>query len=331
MVFCFTAAPTSKSLVVLAGLALIVGMSVGDVVRDRRVQSLYNEGCTSFRRKDYIAAAKAWRVAVNEERHHNEDSVSRLTLLAANLNWAGHFADAEPIFLQAIQVGRLTPVEEHRYTSMAISELAYAYQDRGRFSDAEVWFKESIRIRNHLLHKDCDDAAHLNSLANLYWFERRYAEAEPLLIEALKIRRTGEGLLYDSLTVVSLNQLAKFYTLQGRYGEAEQQCRQVLGLREKLLSEDYSIGLAIAMNNLASIYELQERYRDAEQAYKESLSLLRIWEQEHPNAGARPSSNVDRLIDRRRIEAVVGSGVVTSESVRRSLADLHESKKALFR
>jgi tetratricopeptide (TPR) repeat protein len=56
----------------------------------------------------------------------------------------------------------------------------------------------------------------LNNLAKLYHSQGRYAEAEPLLIQALELRKRLLGENHPHVAI-SLNDLAELYRSQGRY------------------------------------------------------------------------------------------------------------------
>ena len=64
-----------------------------------------------------------------------------------------------------------------------------------------------------------DYTASLNSRAELYMSLGRYAEAEPLLTEALEMSKQLLG-SKDPDVATSLNNLALLYKSQGRYAEA---------------------------------------------------------------------------------------------------------------
>ena len=81
-----------------------------------------------------------------------------------------------------------------------------------------------------------DVAESLDNLAELYLGRGRSVEAEPLLLEALDIRR--EQLEERHLDVAeSLDNLGRLYVSQDRYNEAEPLLRQALEIRREQLGE----------------------------------------------------------------------------------------------
>ena len=75
--------------------------------------------------------------------------------------------------------------------------------------------EEAINSRSEL-----DEAKYKNSLATLYENQGKYAEAEPLYVDCLRLRRQllGEN---NPDTLSSMNNLAVLYCNRGKYAEAE--------------------------------------------------------------------------------------------------------------
>ena len=118
-----------------------------------------------------------------------------------------------------------------------------------------------------------DVAQSLNNLANLYSDTGRYQEAEPLLKEALAIRRKRLGNDHPSVAQ-SLNNLAVLYYETGRYQEAEPLYKEALAIYRKLFGNDHP-DVARSLNNLAVLYKATGRYQEAEPLYKEALAIYR--------------------------------------------------------
>ena len=116
-------------------------------------------------------------------------------------------------------------------------------------------------------------ARKLNDQAIAYYKQGRYAEAEPLLVQALDIRREAlpEG---HSDIARSLNNLAELYRAQSRYAEAEPLYKQALNIVRQALGEQHP-HVATSLNNLALSYESQGRYAKAEPLYLQALDIRR--------------------------------------------------------
>ena len=83
-----------------------------------------------------------------------------------------------------------------------------------------------------------DVAIQLNNLAYLYRSIGRYADAEPLLKEALAITERALGKEHPD-TAISLSGLARLYRAMGRYRDAEPLLKQAIAISEKLVGREH--------------------------------------------------------------------------------------------
>ncbi|MDB9454430.1 tetratricopeptide repeat protein [Dolichospermum circinale] len=122
----------------------------------------------------------------------------------------------------------------------------------------------------------------LNNLASLYYNQGKYSEAEPLLLDALEMRK--RLFTNDHPDVASsLNNLAYLYYNQGKYSEAEPLLLDALEMRRRLFTNDHP-DVASSLNNLASLYYNQGRYSEAELLYLEALEMTkRLFTGDHPD------------------------------------------------
>jgi len=116
------------------------------------------------------------------------------------------------------------------------------------------------------------EAASVFDKAGTYLRERgQYAEAEPLLMQALAIREQHLGT--ENLdTAMSLSSLAGLYSYQGKYKLAEPLVMRALSIREQCLGTEHP-DTAKNLNHLAVLYFQQEKYEQAEPLYQRALSL----------------------------------------------------------
>jgi tetratricopeptide (TPR) repeat protein len=116
-----------------------------------------------------------------------------------------------------------------------------------------------------------DMATSLGRLANLYYSQGRYGEAEPLYRRALAISEKQLGKNHPDVAT-SLSNLALLHKSQGRYGEAESLFQRALAIQEQQLGENH-FDIATSLNNLANLYQSQGRYGEAESFYQRSLQI----------------------------------------------------------
>jgi tetratricopeptide (TPR) repeat protein len=91
-------------------------------------------------------------------------------------------------------------------------------------------------------------ATSLNNLASFYYRQGKYSEAEPLYLDALKMKRrlfTGD----HPDVADSLNNLAVLYYSQGKYSEAEPLYLEALAMSERVQGTNHPTTI-ICRNNL---------------------------------------------------------------------------------
>ena len=113
---------------------------------------------------------------------------------ACYLRDRAQYAEAEPLYKQAMEIRRTALGERHPDYATSLNNLAVLYHAMGRHAEAEPLYKQAMEIcRTALGERHPDYAASLNNLALLYDAMGRHAEAEPLYKQAMEIRRTALG------------------------------------------------------------------------------------------------------------------------------------------
>ncbi|MDB9465507.1 tetratricopeptide repeat protein [Dolichospermum circinale] len=119
--------------------------------------------------------------------------------------------------------------------------------------------------------EDIEYALSLDGLAQLYYSQGRYNDAEPLYLQSLDIckRQLGDDHPHVAL---SLNNLAVLYNFQGRYNDAELLYLQSLDICKRQLGNDHP-HVASSLNNLALLYKSQGKYLEAENLAQQALVI----------------------------------------------------------
>jgi tetratricopeptide (TPR) repeat protein/transcriptional regulator with XRE-family HTH domain len=127
-----------------------------------------------------------------------------------------------------------------------------------------------------------------------YLSERaRYSEAEPLFLQALRVKEHSAEEENPQMVEV-LTGLANLYADQGRYEKAEPLYQRALLLGEQSGGPD-DPHLARPLNGLAVLYWEQGRYDEAESRYQRALQILeKALGPDHPDL-ARPLNNLANL------------------------------------
>jgi Flp pilus assembly protein TadD len=206
------------------------------------------------------------------ETKENIEFTGSLNGLALLYDSQGRYNDAEPLYLQSLDIRKRQLGNDHPDVATILNNLAGLYESQGRYNDAEPLYLQSLDIRKRQLSNDHPDVAtSLNNLAQLYYSQGRYNDAEPLLLQSLDIRKRQLGNDHPHVAQ-SLNNLAQLYYSQGQYNDAEPLYLQSLDIRKRQLGNDHP-DVAQSLNNLAQLYYSQGQYNDAEPLYLQSLDI----------------------------------------------------------
>jgi len=211
----------------------------------------------------------------------------------------GRAAEAEPLFVQAVDMHRRLFAGDHESLAVSLNGLAGARNALGRAAEAEPLLIEALAIRQRLASgDDAGVASSLNNLALAKSSLGRAAEAEPLFVQALEMfQRLYAG---DHASVAnSLNSVAGVRNSLGRGAEAEPMFVQALEMRQRLFKDaggDHP-DVATSLNNLASVRQSLGRAAEAEPLHVQSLEMnRRLFKGDHP-AVANGLSNVAHVCE----------------------------------
>lgn len=141
-----------------------------------------------------------------------------------------------------------------------------------RLDDSERLYKRAIVILDRGLKEkkvdpnDSEFARSLNGLGTVYIAQRRYAEAEPLLLCAIPMRESAVFWDGPAPLGLSLSNLAEVYRVQRRFAKAESLYKRSLLMLETVLPQDHA-DLAKLLDDFAALYRAQGRHRDAVGVY----------------------------------------------------------------
>jgi tetratricopeptide (TPR) repeat protein len=136
---------------------------------------------------------------------------------------------------------------------------------------------------------DTELLINLSHLAELYYSQKRYHEAEQLFQQVLELTKRLLGEDHPDVAT-SLSRLASLYYTQGRYGAAEPLYQQALELRKRLLGNEHP-SVIISLNELALLYQCQGRNQEAESLYQQALELTKhLQGEEYPSVAVTLSN-----------------------------------------
>ncbi len=248
------------------------------------IKRLQRGECQDYQKEQELAIeylSKA--VELQKQLGLEKDLPSSLNNLALLYDSQGRYDQAEPLFLQALELRKRLLGEDHPHVAQSLNNLAFLYYSQGLYDQAEPLFLQALELRKRLLGDNHPDvASSLHNLASLYDSQGLYDQAEPLYLQALEL---CQRLLGDNHPDVaqSLNNLASLYESQGRYDQAEPLLLQALELRKRLLGDNHP-DVATSLNNLANLYSDQGRYDQAESLLLQALELRkRLLGENHPD------------------------------------------------
>ena len=158
-------------------------------------------------------------------------------------------------------------VNDIRLAKIQLKEaLKKTVEDYAREADAEA--EEAARKAD----AEAKEAARtLNEQVVRLLYEGKYAEAEPLALQALEVSLEQNGPDHPQ-TATSLYNLAWLYYDQGKYELAEPLYKRSLAIYEKVLGPDHP-DTATSLGGLAYLYYTQGKYDLAEHLYKRALAI----------------------------------------------------------
>ena len=181
-------------------------------------------------------------------------------------------------------------------------------------------YLRALVIREQALGpKHPDTALSLNNLAGFYQIQKKYAEAESLLLHSLAIYEQVLGPNHPD-TALSLNNLAILYKNQGKYKEAEPLYLRALVIWEQALGPTHSKTVD-TLYGLAKLYQKIEKYEPAETFYQR---ILAIHEQqlgpEHPTTQT-VRENYNFFLSKMEREREEGELMLSNYEAPKSLSD----------
>ena len=167
----------------------------------------------------------------------------------------------------------LSPVmaQDAAWDGLITSGRAALQQDE--FAEAERLFEQALETAEKFPPGDPRLGRSLNNLAAVYYKQKDYDRAEPLMRRSLNVLEEALGPKTADVAQTKKN-LAAIYYLQGNFADAEPLLQQSLATFEDLHGPSHAF-VATVLNNLAALYQSQRRFAEAEPLLARSLN---IWE-----------------------------------------------------
>jgi tetratricopeptide (TPR) repeat protein len=179
------------------------------------------------------------------------EKVDKLNREVVQLVLKGKLERATIIAREAVKIGREN-LSKHPILADSLNNLAESYQRQGYFSQAEPLHIEALNLRkvllelrknilreNNLSEEHPDIANTLNNLAEIYFAQGKYIEAEKYYSSALSMRIKSLGENHPDVAL-SLNNLATLYTATQRPNQAFTYRIQASEINDKLISNVFA-------------------------------------------------------------------------------------------
>lgn len=162
---------------------------------------------------------------------------------------------------------------------MAGGQAALRQQD---YKAAEQQFEAALEVAEQLPPSDPRLAQSLNNLAAVYYAEKNYARATPLMRRSLELLQQTLG-PNDPNVGQTLKNLAALYYLQDDLAAAEPLLKRSLAILEKAYGSQHAY-VGTVLSNLASLYVAEGRPTDAEPLLERSLETWQaLLGEDHPD------------------------------------------------
>jgi serine/threonine protein kinase len=188
--------------------------------------SLERLGTALSRQGNYAEAeaADSEAVAIDKKLFGADDmDVSRSLLsLAGVLQAEGKIEDAEARYVETLAVARRLLGDEHPYVHSVLNILAQMLLDNGKAADAEPVARECLAIRQKKMPDEWLTFSTQSLLGGILVAEKKYDEAEPLLLSSYEsmTKRTNDPDASQRVLETAVQRLAQLYEATGQPDKA---------------------------------------------------------------------------------------------------------------
>lgn len=193
----------------------------------------------------------------------------------------GDYATAERYYREGLAIRRRLGQVNDDPVSGAVGELGFLRYSQGDHQGAEKLYREALRlaIQRHGNHGErVAEAQH--DLGQFLQWNRRPAEARPLLESSLAMKRAIFGNLHPSV-LIGMTTLAAARRAEGDYRGAEALLREELGYARQLYGDEHTSTATVKME-LAECLVNMRRLEEADSLMLEAMATrIRLVGEEH--------------------------------------------------
>jgi tetratricopeptide (TPR) repeat protein len=231
------------------------------------------EGQSLSHKGNYSAAAHAFREALATAAHSNINERQLVVLhdaLAGAYPEAGQFAESEGEYRRALALVEKAEGQGSLHYAVLLGDIAVLPTQTGNREEAIALLRQAIAV-NARIGSAGDITVARECLAQILKREKRYQEAEPLLLDALA-DLAKQKVADPAPMAAALNNLAVLRFDQGRYQESVDLQQQSIRVWETALGNEHP-SLVPPLNNLATTYLKMSRFDDAERTLRRAINV----------------------------------------------------------
>jgi tetratricopeptide (TPR) repeat protein len=195
-----------------------------------------------------------------------DDEWKRLMERGQALDRDANYGQAAAAYLDAVRISR------DRRLMIALNSLGLAYEEMGRFPDAERYYRRALEILEQLGgNNQADRELLLTNLALLYGEAGQTAKSEALLRETIALQ-TGALPSDDARLMLARAALAELVLHDENYQEAEQMLQESLVFFEKQ-PERWQQEIGTLIGDLGVVRQFQGRNDEAIRLFREAIAM----------------------------------------------------------
>lgn len=186
-------------------------------------------------------------------RQDNHNAWCRLKDSAEKCNQEGNYSEASKNWLAAFEEAKNMAPAIQWYS---LDNLSSTYLDLKQSDQAELYSTLAVEVAKELQLDPCYLARSLNTLAGALYHQGRFAEAEPLAVQVLRIYNKTLGRDHADVGTAA-NNLAMVYHAQSKFQLAEMLYQRAVEIRTKILGSDHPSVVTVMANHSVALVGLQ--------------------------------------------------------------------------
>ncbi len=194
----------------------------------------------------------------------------------------GAYRRSLALFQRALELRRATLGPDDLDTVSSMDDMGEAYRELSLFHEAESMHREALAAKRRLGAPPSSIALSLNNVGLTLSERGRFADAEPLLRQAIDIWRQHDGTAAD-VVAAGLNNLADVLRQQARLSDAVPLLQEAIEIRRQTVGSTHP-SLALVVGHLGRVFSQQGELTKAEPLLREALSIRqRVYGDDHPD------------------------------------------------